>query len=378
MSPHVDLLLQLHKAKSDINTLQREKENVQWLLIEEQEKVQNLYKCKNSPYFCIEHFENKNEKILYYTGVQNHDIFECLFNFLLPSETADSLKIFSNADLKLKQHASRLTPKNQFFMTLMRLRRGFEYETLADMFGISKASVGKIFLGWINHIYIKLGSLKFWPHRDIIIQNALPEFTNKYPRVIGFIDCTEFYIQKPSSLVTQSQCYSQYKNSTTLKSLIMTDPNGYILFASPLFTGSISDKQIIIKSNYLKTLKRKIENGEIQHYDRILADKGFNVADLFADINLELNIPTFRITGMQFSESEVQNIRTIAHERIHIEHTIRRLKSFKLLKNEIPISFIGTIEQCYIVCCLLNNFRYPLRKPNTDSFSSIEENVSIE
>ena len=69
--------------------------------------------------------------------------------------------------------------------------------------------------------------------------------------IFVIIDCTEFKIQKPSSLNPQSQCYSDYKSCTTLKGLVGVDPRGSIIFSSMLFTGSISDKDITISSGFI-------------------------------------------------------------------------------------------------------------------------------
>jgi hypothetical protein len=208
---------------------------------------------------------------------------------------------------------------------------------------------------------VKLGRLNVWPDRNILIENAPQMFQQNYPNVIGSIDCTEFIIQKPSSMVRQSQCYSHYNSAITLKSLIMVDPNGAIIFNSAVMTGSMSDKQIVVESGFLSTIKTKIKDRELLPGDIIIADKGFNVESLFKDIPISINIPTFRITGQQFSREDVQETRRIASEKIHVERAIGRLKKFKILRNIIPITLLDSINQIHTVCCMLTNFRYTLR-----------------
>jgi hypothetical protein len=41
-----------------------------------------------------------------------------------------------------------------------------------------------------------------------------------------------------------------YKSTTTLKSLVVTDPRGSVIFVSDLFSGSISDNEICHKSGF--------------------------------------------------------------------------------------------------------------------------------
>lgn len=70
----------------------------------------------------------------------------------------------------------------------------------------------------------------------------MPEsYENDFPNTLVIIDCTELKVQKPSSLHRQSQRYSNYKSSTTLKGLVGVDPRASVIFSSLLFTGSISD-----------------------------------------------------------------------------------------------------------------------------------------
>ena len=72
------------------------------------------------------------------------------------------------------------------------------------------------------------------------------------------IDATELKIQVPSALEKHSENYSSYKSHTTFKSLIGVDPSGGIMFISQLYEGSISDKQIVKRSGFLETLKKKL------------------------------------------------------------------------------------------------------------------------
>ena len=68
---------------------------------------------------------------------------------------------------------------------------------------------------------------------------------------------------------------------------------GGIIFVSQLYTGSISDKEIEIRSGFLETLKNKVKVGEILAADAVMADKGFDIGDELKKINLGLNIPPF-------------------------------------------------------------------------------------
>ena len=61
-------------------------------------------------------------------------------------------------------------------------------------------------------------------------------------------------------------------------------PSGAITFISQLYTGSISDREIIIRSGFLS---QKFENG-----DTVIADKGFQIVDILP-LGVKLNILPF-------------------------------------------------------------------------------------
>ena len=72
------------------------------------------------------------------------------------------------------------------------------------------------------------------------MQTALTHLLSWMPQEL----CTEIR----SCLALQSQLSSSYKSRTTLKDLIGISPNGSIYFVSELWSGSISDHELVIKS----------------------------------------------------------------------------------------------------------------------------------
>jgi len=161
----------------------------------------------------------------------------------------------------------------------MKLRLGSSNVDLSVRFHVSEATVSKLFTTWINYLYVRLGDLKIWSHRNVIIANMPSNFKEKYPNTVVIIHATERRIQTPSSLLRQSQGYSSYKSTNTLKSLVGVHSMGGIIFVSQLYTGSISDKEIVIRSSFLETLKNKVKVGEILAADAVMADKGFDIGD---------------------------------------------------------------------------------------------------
>ena len=95
----------------------------------------------------------------------------------------------------------------QLFLVLCRLRNGLHIKDLACRFNIKQQSVSLIFNSVIHYMYLKLGSLSYWPHRDVIIDDMPKQYRDEFPTYLAIIECTEIRIEKTKSLKSQSQCY---------------------------------------------------------------------------------------------------------------------------------------------------------------------------
>ena len=108
----------------------------------------------------------------------------------------------------------------------------------------------------------------------------------KFPNVKRIIDCVEFKIAVPSSLVLHKLMYPDYKCQTAVKALVGIAPEGGFTFISSVFPGSISDKDITVKSGPLN--RQMWEPGE-----ELTADQGFTIEDYLSLLGVKLLIPSF-------------------------------------------------------------------------------------
>ena len=144
----------------------------------------------------------------------------------------------------------------QFFLTLVRLHLGLLELDLANRFGIAKSTVSRIVSTWVNLMFHSLKDLERYP-RWHIVKKYMPEvFKKEYPNTRLIIDATEFPIERPSSLVSQSCTFSSYKNRNTVKVLVGIMPSGVATFVFPTFEGSISDKKLVEESTCLRLVMK--------------------------------------------------------------------------------------------------------------------------
>lgn len=280
----------------------------------------------------------------YYTGL-TYVNFLFLFSFLFPDP---SEKVsYRRRDTKY------LSNENALFLLLCRLRHDFGLKDIAVRFGLSTQSTSVVFNTILDRLYFKFGQLSIWPHREKIISQMPSSFKQDFPTSLVIIDGTEFKTQTPNALGLQSQLYSDYKSSTTLKALVGCDPSGSVIFISELFTGSISDKAICEQSGFFQLLKDLLDNGYIQPGDAVMADKGFTIQSELEELGLLLNIPPFASCTSQMSVADTHLTQKIAKHRVHIERLIAKIKTYKLLSHTIPTSLFGQANKIWTVCSLL-------------------------
>lgn len=234
---------------------------------------------------------------------------------------------------------------------LLCLRRGLDVVHLADMFSVSPSTISRAFLSWLNLCYHELSFLISWPTMEQA-RHRRPVCFKYFPRTRCIIDCTEFFIQRPSLPTSQRKTWSSYKSHNTFKALVAVTPRGSFCFISKLWTGSISDRKLVEVSGFLD---------HIEYNDDIMADRGFVIRDLLALRGATLNIPPFS-HGKQMAPQATTKTRRIARARIHVERAIGRLKQYVILQGIISLKRKRFVDQIFRVCaCLCNLDKFLVR-----------------
>ncbi|XP_077486820.1 uncharacterized protein LOC144098175 [Amblyomma americanum] len=306
--------------------------------------------------FGIDRFKHSNEDFLAYTGIPSYQHFLALMAYINPGNNGSN--VLRNAGIKASGGRRRkLTAENELFLVLVRLRLGLFEHDLAHRFGITQSTVSRICVSCINFMYIRLCKLPLSVLRAVI-DAAMPPAFSTYSTTRVILDATEIKCEVPSSLSLQSSSYSTYKTSNTFKGLIDVSPNGLVNFESELYTGSISDREAVLKSGFL--------NLKFDKNDSVMADKGFLIDDLLASKNVKLNIPPF-LHRNALSEQQIRETKEIASLRIHVERRIRKVKSFHIFDRPIPLTLAPIINQICTVAAILTDFQSPLSKPSQPS-----------
>ena len=288
-----------------------------------------------------------SERLKYYVGFSVEE-FEIIWDFL--GMARDCLALY-------KSHGSarvqKVKPKEQYLLTLLKLRQDYTFTDLAYKFEISVPHCSRIFVTWIQFLYKKFGEFRDDMYVERHEHKPLPwVFRNDLLRDTRIVlDCTEILCESSTDYKQQGNMFSNYKSHTTVKILLGTAPSGACMFVSECYEGNISDKQIVIKSGVLNKLKEG---------DAVLGDRGFCIHELCREKGAKLVIPAFRFQKSQSSVEESVETKLIAQARVHIERYNERIKNFRILQGIIPLSLFPMISQIVFVLCCFVNFQEPL------------------
>lgn len=307
--------------------------------------------------FSYETISNDEKMFQFYTGLTVSQ-FDHLFSSL--GDAAENLSYWRGSRTNHKNSTPgskktggmKVSPKNQLFMTLMKLRQAFPNKDIAYRFEVSESTVSVIVTTWIQFLFKQTEGLRrrMFPSKELI-KDHLPHCFSTFKSVRVIIDCFEIRAQSPRDFAEQGNMYSSYKHNTTFKCLVGISPTGGVSFLSDTYEGSISDKQIFVKSHLVDLL----EPGDL-----VIADRGFLIKDVLQDRKVDLNIPPFLCGRDRLTAQEEVLTKRIARVRIHVERAIERMKKFKILTRLLPLSLKPTISQIVHVIGFLVNYQAPL------------------
>ena len=115
-------------------------------------------------------------------------------------------------------------------------------------------------------------------------------------------------------------------------------PGGAFSVISQLYTGHISDREIVRRSGFL--------DQQFDSDDSVMVD-GFTIEDLLLP-GIKLNISPFLGSQGQMSLEDVVKTQTVASLRVHVEREINKVKNFHIWDNVLPLNLFGIVNQMWI------------------------------
>ncbi len=190
--------------------------------------------------------------------------------------------------------------------------------------------------------------INIWPTKSLVQYFMPRDFAKKFPSTRLIIDGMECPIVKPKNPTAQQATFSTYKNRNTLKAIIGSSPGGLISHITSAYGGSASDRQLVERGEIWKQCAKN---------DSIMADKGFNVQDIFAPHDIKINMPAFFSKRNRLHSSTLNNDKRISSKRVHIERLIGLMKTYKILCQPMDSTKTSLGTEIIFCCGMLCNFR---------------------
>ncbi|XP_076126773.1 uncharacterized protein LOC143106385 [Alosa pseudoharengus] len=233
--------------------------------------------------FGLERFKGSDEDIRFYTRFASYRHFHAFWQQIEPA-TRRIVRVGQSSTTKVPdttadppRRPSRCLPLvDELFLFLVYLSLGLKEKDLADRFNVHQSTVSRTIRTWANFMFTVLGAVGIWMSPDAV-RAMMPSVFERYSDTQVIVDCTELKCQTPSSLLLQSEMYSQYKSHTTVKGMIGVSPHGAVTFVSALYSGSISDKELFKQSGIIPLLDKDMA---------VMVDKGFTIDDLVSAVCL--------------------------------------------------------------------------------------------
>ncbi|XDV16294.1 hypothetical protein PO909_016075 [Leuciscus waleckii] len=169
--------------------------------------------------FGLKRFASSPEDIRFYTRFPSYEHLMVFWN-LIEAATAKTVRVTRAKKTYATTTTIKLLPIDELFLFLTYLSTGCTQRELGHRFNIHRATVSRIIMTWANFLYSLLGSVCVWMSPAAVKASLPHDFDGSYSDTQVVLDCTELRCQTPSSLLLQSEVFSNYKSHCTFKAMV--------------------------------------------------------------------------------------------------------------------------------------------------------------
>jgi hypothetical protein len=250
---------------------------------------------------------------------------ELLLVVLPELERRRTARLERRADRKRQRVANdgrprTVTPLDKVLMALLYLRHNVQHEVVGALLGCSADTAENAFHEVVP-VLRDLCPAEQWD-AEKQWRRSEPTWT---PAAVDkvIIDSFESPVRRPSRPGRQKRVYSGKKRRHTLKTQLATDQDGEILTVEAGHRGPQADLQLYEAAPLPEPIADKPRRG----------DKGY-----YSQQHPELSTPPKKPRGGELTVEQRAENKAIARQRIVVEHAIRRIKGFRLLRDDYRLA----------------------------------------
>ena len=250
---------------------------------------------------------------------------EMLFQVLPELERRRVERLKNRSDRKRRYvvndgYPREVTPLEKVLMTLIYLRHNVRHDVVGAMFDYSADTSENVFHEVVPVLRELFPATKWEAEKKW--RRETPEWTPDDVDLV-IVDSFETPVRRPSVNQRQKRIYSGKKKRHTLKTQIMTDQESEILSIDPGHRGPKAD----LKLYQEKPLPEPIAD------KKVLGDKAYQSRE-----HPEMTTPLKKPKGSELTEEQKAENKQLASQRIAVEHGIRRVKAFRILRDDYRLA----------------------------------------
>lgn len=271
----------------------------------------------------LNNFSTSRVKALF--GLHPKVLADLLFEVLPEMEKRRQQRLAARLDRKRPVLAKDGRPReilsvHKVLMTLLYLRHNVSHTVVGALFDCSADASENAFAEVLPLLRDLLPSEKWEAEKKW--RRGEPTWTpDKVEQVI--LDSFETPIRRPSINARQKRVYSGKKKRHTLKTQVVTDQGGDILCVGAPHPGPKAD---------IKIYEEEPPPAPIADKPR-LGDKAYASKD-----HPEIVTPQKKPKGRELSAEEKAKNKEISQQRVYVEHAIRRIKGWRILRDDYRLA----------------------------------------
>lgn len=207
----------------------------------------------------------------------------------------------------------KLATAQEVLLVLIYLRHNVAHEVVGHLFAVSADTSENLFHEIVPLLRELFPANRFEAERRLRGGNGAPWQVEELDRVL--IDSFETAIPRPSHKERQARLYSGKKKRHTLKTQLLTDTHGEVLDVDAGHRGPAADKKIYEAGTVATQFPQAAKQADLAY----LGTAG-------------VETPHRKPRGGQLSETQRAENRQLAAVRVHVEHGIRRVKGFRIVR----------------------------------------------
>jgi hypothetical protein len=212
----------------------------------------------------------------------------------------------------------RLTPTQEILLTLIYLRHNVAHEVVGALFGVS-ADTSENTFHEVVAVLRKVCPAQRWEAEKQWKKSEPSWQPEALDRVL--VDSWETPVRRPSVEPTQRRVYSGKKKRHTLKTQVVTDVRGEVLEIDAGHRGPTSDKKLYEQSGVAARYPAATKQGDL----------GYQGSE-------GMQVPHKKPKGGALTPEQREENRQQARARVPVEHGIRRVKAFRILREDYRLA----------------------------------------